>query len=278
MNVLDYVLLAILLVFLVSGYRKGFILQTLSIVGILVAFFVASYYHAPLANTTLFEDFRADRPTASLVISFLCIFFLTAGVTGLLAHWIRGKTQKKGRSGLDRSFGGLLGVAGGAVLLGSVALGLQQWGMDEGVLVPAGVQEKGRELIAESWMVPKLTDSCLALIALIPQGGREEIARAWRENDGWLRNLDRRKDAGGAPAGVDKIGSADAAGAPPRPPALPGLGTLRKLHAEEREAAPPTPATGTPAEPESPAARSGESEPATDPGGEPESPAEAAKK
>ena len=185
MNVLDYVLLGILLLFLFFGYRKGFIRQALSIAGVITAFYLGARYHAPLAGTSIFSSIRERSETAALVISFVGIFLVTAFVTGLLAAAIGRKMKDNAMCGYDRTLGGFLGVAKGVFLLGGIAIALQQFGLPEGTaigeVIPADAQEKTEGLIAESVLVPHLAKGCLELIALIPQEDLEEITRAYKE-------------------------------------------------------------------------------------------------
>lgn len=280
MNVTDYIILGILLVFLITGYRKGFLMQALSIIGVAVAFVLASLYHARLAGTAMFETFRQSNESGALVAAFVCIFFFTAGITGLLATWIRRKTKKKIEGGLNKSLGALLGLASGTVLLGGLALGLQEWRLPQGAVVPVklqDIQEKGQDLVADSYLIPYLTSGCLALIDVIPQEGREELVKLYQENDDWLPVVARlqdpattaRKDGETTPGeGSEASSEKSSKEAKPLPPELLDLGALRRLIVRESELSEePTPTAGTDEEPEEP-----EKEPAEKPEKKPAEP------
>jgi len=178
-NVLDYVLLALLLIFLVSGYRKGFLWQALAIVGVCVSFFVAARFHTPLAETSVFDSFRERSPSLALVVSFVGIFFILVAVTSLLTRTIGRKVKKESTRDLDKWLGALLGTAKGVILLGGIGLAFQEWGFEEGAAIPAEFQEKGEGLVRESLLVPMLTDGCFAMIDLMPTGAKQEIAEVF---------------------------------------------------------------------------------------------------
>lgn len=89
---IDLIIIILFIAALVSGYRKGFLMQLLNLVGLLVAFFVAYTYYKPLAekfvlwvpypsvteSTSL--KFAADTLDISLtfyqLLAFAVIFFV----------------------------------------------------------------------------------------------------------------------------------------------------------------------------------------------------------
>lgn len=180
-NLLDWFLFFILALFLVSGYRKGLLWQALAIVGVIASFVVAGRYHAALAETSVFEGIRSHSAQAALVTAFLVIFIAMSFFTGLLAAWIGRRLRERGLGSIDKGLGAVVGLAKGVVLLGGIAIGLQQWALPQGIALPADVQQKADTAVGESWLVPRLADSCIYLIDQIPQAERDEIAKFWNE-------------------------------------------------------------------------------------------------
>lgn len=179
MNVLDYVLLGILAAFMVRGYMTGFFFQVLQIVGVVLAFFLAVKFHTDLAATRALSGAREHSQTAAQVISFLVIFFAVAAVASVFSSLLSGKARKKHLKSGDSLLGALLGLGKGVLLLGGVALGLQEWRLPRGAIAPLTAEERVDDWVTESVLVPRLTDGCLAIVAMIPQRSREEVARVY---------------------------------------------------------------------------------------------------
>jgi len=254
-NVLDYVLIVLLLIFLGLGYRKGFIWQALSIAGIALALIVAARYHAPLADTAVLEWLRDRSDATALVVSFLAIFFVLAGITATIARAIGKKLDRTGIQPLNHWLGAFLGVLQGAALLGVLALALQQWGTEGGVVDPP--QDDAQGLIAGSYLIPRLVTGTLAVadfvVELIPPEDREKIVELYRTQA--PEGAAERARAGGAvDPGIDLVPRpAVAEGANPRDERRPvlDLGALRRLTLERQDEARPAPA----------AARTGDEDP-----------------
>ena len=203
MNPLDYVLLALLLAFFLYGYFRGFARQVLLFVGIGGSFFLASKYHSDLAGSSFFENMRERSESVALVIAFSVIFFVSAGVVGVLATFVGRRIQSWQIGSADRWLGGLLGVLVGVLPLGALCLALKEWQFPHGAvgnLVTAETEERTQGLVIESFLVPQLADLSLDLVALIPQEGREELSRAYEENLEIFRRPPGKQESGGSPS------------------------------------------------------------------------------
>lgn len=263
MNVLDYILLAILLVFLARGYSKGFVYQVLQISGVILAFIVASRFHPVLAGSEALSGVRERSDTAALVLAFIAIFFVVAAVASVIAVQVSQRASKLQIHGANAMLGALTGLAQGVLLLGGASLGLKEIGFPGGAvpLTPPSAVAQGKQLITDSVLVTPLAEGCLALVALIPQRSREEIMDHFRlygeiltpedstapENsevtdgtgptDSASTYAERRRARKEAARKFQPVTSLDAQ--PPPRPRMPDLGTLWKLSREVDSPAPP---------------------------------------
>jgi len=201
LNLLDWFLLLVLLFFLVSGFRKGLIWQVLAIVGVIIAFLVAGRYHVALAETSPFEWVRNQSAQAALVAAFLVIFIAVSFFTGLIASSIGKRMRERGLGTADKSLGAVIGLAKGVLLLGGVAIGIQQWTLPQGIAMPADVQGKADSIVAESFLVPRLSDACIWMIDKIPQAEREKIAEFWEAQKKIFLGEKGEKDEKASPTG-----------------------------------------------------------------------------
>jgi uncharacterized membrane protein required for colicin V production len=238
LNILDYVLLAILVFFVFSGFRRGFLWQLISIAGVVGAFILAGRYHAPLAETGIFAGIREKSAQGALITSFLGIFIAISLVTGFIASWIGRKLEERGFGSYDKLFGAILGGAKAVLLLGGAAVGLQQYGLPEGATVPIDLQKKTDSWIAGSYLVPRLSQGCFAIIELIPRAERDEIAEFYAKHKEIFSGKDDESEKG--PDGTAKKppeglvnsltdGTKPAAGTSPSPASTAADGATRKL-------------------------------------------------
>lgn len=178
MNPLDYFLIASLIGFLIYGYMKGFVRQVLLLIAIGLSFFLAARYHADLAAADLMGGLREKSESVALVSAFVGILFVAAALTSIAVTFVSRKMKNKEFSAGDRWLGALMGLLVGVILLGGFAVGLKEWQSPDGAIgttIPKDVQNQAEGLVAESVLIPKLADACLALVNLIPQDGQDEL-------------------------------------------------------------------------------------------------------
>ena len=233
MNILDYVLLAGLVGFGVFGFIKGFFKQALVIVGLVVAFFLASRYHTTVAEMSFLRSVRERSEDVALVGSFLGILFVVAAVGSIIATLVGRRVQSLSIGAVDRWLGAFLGIIVGAVLLGGVALGLKQLVGGGAVANAEGVDG----IVASSVMVKELSEVCLTVMALaeqaLPEAQRDELSQEYEE---WFKSGGMEGDTSVSP---DSVKSSD----PPPPSPLLGLGARRQLLRKfTEESTPPVPA------------------------------------
>jgi len=113
-TVLDLILGSIFLYFFIRGFKKGFIKQTSTILGIIIALIGAIRYYDQ------FRIFLADFIDASLpllqFISFAVIFIILNLVIHILGLIIKNIVDIIFLEPVDRILGGLLGVVKGGLI------------------------------------------------------------------------------------------------------------------------------------------------------------------
>ncbi|MFC5865505.1 CvpA family protein [Acidicapsa dinghuensis] len=113
MNVVDVVILLMLIVSSLLGFRGGFIRSVFSLIGLIAGIAIASWNYLFLAFHV--EPFVHSHALAS-VISFCIIAFLVMILAGLLGILIRSIVRGVGLGWLDHTFGLIFGILRGALL------------------------------------------------------------------------------------------------------------------------------------------------------------------
>lgn len=119
MTVFDYVVFSIFLVSIVLSIIRGFVRETLSIAGWIVAFIIAGAY------TSYFEQFLPTeiagetlRFSIAFVLAFLSVLLITALVTMLLSALIKGI----GLGFIDRLLGSVFGFLRALIIVTLIVL------------------------------------------------------------------------------------------------------------------------------------------------------------
>jgi membrane protein required for colicin V production len=119
---------AVALVIILSGvlaYSRGFVRETLSILGWIGAA-VAAWYFAPMATPLVQEipilsEFLGDSCELSVIAAFAGVFAIALILISIFTPVFAGAVQRSALGGIDQGLGFLFGVARG-VLLVAVAL------------------------------------------------------------------------------------------------------------------------------------------------------------
>lgn len=115
----DYAILAIVLVSAFVSLLRGFVREALSLVGWVLAFWVALRFSPHLSGvlgTTIAE------PTLRAFAAFLALFIATLIVTGVINYFAAQLVQRTGLTGTDRMVGVLFGILRGSLLIGVLVL------------------------------------------------------------------------------------------------------------------------------------------------------------
>jgi membrane protein required for colicin V production len=119
MTWLDYAVIAVLAVSVVWGAWRGFVREVISLAGWVIAFLVANLFATPLAK--MLPD-SMPRPEWHQLVAFVAIFLLALAVTTLTGVLLSKFVQKVGLGGLDRTLGGVFGLARGWLIALAFAL------------------------------------------------------------------------------------------------------------------------------------------------------------
>ncbi len=115
---------AVALVILLSGvlaYSRGFVRETLSIVGWIGAA-VAAYYFAPMATPLIQEipilsEFLGDSCELSIIAGFAAVFAVALILISIFTPVFAGAVQRSALGGVDQGLGFLFGVVRGVLLV-----------------------------------------------------------------------------------------------------------------------------------------------------------------
>ncbi|NUL46002.1 MarP family serine protease [Cellulosimicrobium funkei] len=125
LTVLDWVLIVILFVFLMAGYRRGFLVTLGTMVG-LVAGVIAAFFSIPLVSSWITEP--AWRILA-IVAAALVLVLLGQGIGAALGRAIRLRMALPALRTVDRLGGAVANTAVAAVLISLVAFSASSMGL-----------------------------------------------------------------------------------------------------------------------------------------------------
>lgn len=114
MAVLDWILLAVLLVSLVVGAWRGLVYEVLSMLGWAASFYVAQWAAPQVA--TLLPLQSASEPVR-YAAAFVLIFIAAVFAAGLLAFLLKKLVEAMGLRPVDRTLGAAFGLVRGLILL-----------------------------------------------------------------------------------------------------------------------------------------------------------------
>ncbi|MDA7995137.1 MAG: CvpA family protein [Gammaproteobacteria bacterium] len=116
---IDFIVIAVLLVSLLIGLFRGFVSEVLSLASWTVSLW-AAYAHAR-GGADYFAPYIAQS-SLRLVAAFIAIFLLTLIVVSFIGHVIRRFVLFGGVGGIDRTLGMLFGLTRGVVIVGLFVL------------------------------------------------------------------------------------------------------------------------------------------------------------
>jgi membrane protein required for colicin V production len=173
-NLLDYLLLAIVGFSVISGFASGFarvgIGFAATILGILCGLW---FYGLPAA---WLHEYMQSHPAANL-LGFLIVFAAVVLAGGVVARIVSGFFKLAGLSWLDRFTGAAFGFVRGVVLAVAVV-----------TVITAFSPSPAPRFIVESRLMPYVTSSGNVIASLAPRelkdsyhGAVERLKRKWRD-------------------------------------------------------------------------------------------------
>ncbi len=122
MNIVDFVILGVLAIFIYKSYRKGFTGEIFSLMAILLALFVAFKLYTPLSVYLLGIS---ESKTISEVISFAILFIAVNFAVNRLGEWLQYLLDRLYLNWLNSLLGGVVGFTKGFLLVGVILFILQ---------------------------------------------------------------------------------------------------------------------------------------------------------
>jgi len=160
MTWLDYAVLGVLLLSIGWGIWRGLVREVMSVAGWIMAFLAANLFAGPLAEAL---PRSISHEEIRLLIAFLAIFVVTLTLTTITALLLAKFLKAVGLGGLDRTLGGLFGLARGLIIVVAFALlaGLTRLPLDP--------------IWKESWSGPVLGRTALQLKPWLPPAFAERL-------------------------------------------------------------------------------------------------------
>jgi membrane protein required for colicin V production len=156
MSLLDIAIVAILVLSLLLGVWRGFVREIFSLAGWVLAFLAANAVAAPIGDAL---PTSIARPEVRVLIAFIVVFVFTLSATALAALLLSKLFKAAGLGGVDRTLGGLFGLARGVVILLAITIAagltalpkhpLWKESVGAGMLTRTVLQLKG-------WLPPRL--------------------------------------------------------------------------------------------------------------------------
>lgn len=119
MNWLDYVLIGVALASLAWGIWRGLVHEVMSLAGWVLAFVAANLFTAPLAGAL--PD-AVSQPEVRMLIAFILVFLGTLIAAAVIAGLLSRLVRRSGLVSLDRTLGGVFGLARAVVIVMAFAL------------------------------------------------------------------------------------------------------------------------------------------------------------
>ena len=179
MNVLDYIIIFILILFALQGFRSGFIKQFFGIAGIIIAVFLTFKYMG--AASALLSSF-IENPDYATITAGIIIFIVSLTVIQLIAFWLEEVLKMVRINIINRMAGMIFGAANIMIVISAVLLLLA------GLNLPG---ESVRENSASYSTVVQVAPAVFDVVAkAVPEtvGFIDEIEKSIQENN-TLREL-----------------------------------------------------------------------------------------
>jgi membrane protein required for colicin V production len=119
MTWLDYAVFGVLVLSIGWGIWRGFAREVISLTGWVIAFLVANLLSGPLGER-LPESL--GQPELRVLIAFVAVFVVMLAVTTIIAQLLSKFLKSVGLGGLDRTLGGVFGLARGLLIMVGFAL------------------------------------------------------------------------------------------------------------------------------------------------------------
>jgi membrane protein required for colicin V production len=158
MSWLDYAILGVLAVSVVWGIWRGFVREVISLAGWVLAFLAANAVAGPLGDAL---PTSISSPEVRVLVAFLVVFIFTLSIATVAGMLLSRLLKAAGLGGLDRTLGGLFGLARGVVILLALAIAA---GLTAAPRHPLWKESVGAGMLMRTvlqlkpWLPPRLAD------------------------------------------------------------------------------------------------------------------------
>jgi membrane protein required for colicin V production len=158
MSWLDYAILGVLAVSVVWGIWRGFVREVISLAGWVLAFLAANAVAGPLGDAL---PTSISSPEVRVLVAFLVVFIFTLSIATVAGMLLSRLLKAAGLGGLDRTLGGLFGLARGVVILLALAVAA---GLTMAPRHPLWKESVGAGMLTRTvlqlkpWLPPRLAD------------------------------------------------------------------------------------------------------------------------
>jgi len=166
MNWLDAVLVIILLVSVITSFRKGLAREVIGLVSVVLAILMSIWFYGTAGAYLL--RFVSSRAAANLA-GFLAVFCVVM-LLGSLVSWIVGKFLRvTGLSFFDHLLGAIFGVARGTLISVALIMGIMAFS-------PSG---KAPASVVDSRMAPYVVTGARVFVAVAPHDLKEGFHQSY---------------------------------------------------------------------------------------------------
>ena len=152
MNWLDVILLVLLTLSVLGGWKSGLVRSVFGWVALIVGIVLASHFYHPLSESVFGRLFQ---PGVASVLSFIVIFAVVVVIVGILATWLDKLVTASILNWINKLGGAVFGLLTGCIFLGALlAIALGFFGT--------------QTFITESAIASLLVDKFPAVLALLP--------------------------------------------------------------------------------------------------------------
>jgi membrane protein required for colicin V production len=158
MSWLDYAILGALAASVAWGIWRGFVREVISLAGWVLAFLAANAVAGPLGDAL---PTSISSPEVRVLVAFLVVFIFTLSLATLAGMLLSKLLKAAGLGSLDRTLGGMFGLARGVVILLAIAIAA---GLTAAPRHPAWRESVGAGMLMRSvvqlkpWLPPRLAD------------------------------------------------------------------------------------------------------------------------
>ena len=166
MNLFDASIIGILIFCLINGIYRGLIKEGASLLGVILGFFAASHYYAEISKLILIYK---SLEIYARITGFLIVFLGIVIITNALIVMIRYLLGIDFMRGVDRSFGGGIGIIKGFIVCCIL------------LILFTAFLPKGTPYIAESTISPYLTRTSEKIISVSPLTMKHEFSEKMKD-------------------------------------------------------------------------------------------------